>query len=130
MTCKYAYYNKSETDYPRLYCSIDDGLCIYSKKCLKFEKFIQIDNFQEGECYKFVMKEKENIPKGSYYLQTYRTNKKGSIYLYVLVDDKIERLEIDNIEIKQNYVYLKKTGKGYEVSFTPFQKKTYTPKRK
>ena len=64
----------------------------------------------------------KNIPSGSNFVQTYRPNKKGELYLYVVVNEKIEKIPSKLTELNQNYVYLKKGINGYEVSLTPFEK--------
>lgn len=131
MSCKYEFYDKEETYFPRLYCSIDGKPCIYSKKCNLVEKFIPLDN--QGECYKMVLEERKNIPSDSYFVQTSRPNKKGLLYLYVEIDDTIVKLSTQLTEINQNYVYLKKVKDSYEVSLVPFpkeEKKTYARRKK
>ena len=73
-----------------------------------------------------IWKCKKNIPSGSNFVQTYRPNKKGELYLYVVANDKIEKIPSKLKELNQNYVYLKKRIDGYEVSLTPFEKVTTT----
>ena len=120
--CKYAYYKSEEKYFPSLYCNIDDKRCIYSKKCLKVEKFVPLENEMWRECYKFIMEKRKNIPKDSYFVQTYRPNKNGKLYLYVVIDDKkVERILSDFTEINQDYVYIKRLSNNeYKVSLTPF----------
>ena len=120
--CKYAYYNEKEKYYPRLYCRIDDKVCHYTKRCMKVEKFIPIEDNIWEECGKYIMEKRKEIPNGSYLIQTSRPNKKGNLLLYVAIDDKVERIQTDFKEIKQEYVYLKKTKDGYKVSLEPFKK--------
>jgi hypothetical protein len=124
MSCPYEYYKNGKEYYPRLFCNIDDTQCIYTKRCDKVEKFIPLDN--QKECYKYNMEMQKNIPSGSNFVQTYRPNKKGELYLYVVVNDKIEKIPSKLTELNQNYVYLKKGINGYEVSLTPFEKVTTT----
>lgn len=120
MGCPYQFYKEGDnTYYPRLYCSIDDTTCFYAKRCDRVYKFISMDNAKE--CYKYNLEMTKNIPNGSYYVQTYRPNKKGKLYLYILIGEKIEKILTDFTEINQNYVYLKDGIDGYEVSLTPFK---------
>ena len=122
--CKYAYYKSEEKYFPNLYCNIDNNRCMYSKKCLKVEKFIPLENEMWRECYKFIMEKKNSIPKGSYFIQTYRPNRNGKLYLYVVIDDKVERILSNFTEINQDYVYVQKSFNGeYKISLTPFIEK-------
>lgn len=66
---------------------------------------------------------KKHIPEGSFYLETFRPNKRGKLYLYVVIEDKVERILSDFEKIEQNYVYLEKDGDNYKVSLTPFPEK-------
>ena len=122
MGCPYEYYKDMEECYPRLFCNIDDSWCFYVKRCDKVERFIPLEN--QKECYKYNMEMQKNIPNGSYFVQTFRTNKKGNLYLYVIIDDKVEKIATDLKELNQNYIYLKEGIDGYNVSLTPFQTKT------
>lgn len=137
MSCQYEYYKENEEAYfPRLYCSIDDKTCIYSKKCLKVNKFISTEN--QGECYKMIEEKIKQIPKGSYFVETYRPNKNNKLFLYVIIEDKVEKILSDLEELNQDYVYLKKEENNYKVSLVPFptekiekkvaEKKTYNRK--
>jgi hypothetical protein len=128
--CEYAFYKDDENFYPHLYCKTDDKWCHYVKRCEKVEKFIPIrDNIWE-ECGKYIMEKRKNIPKGSYFIQTIRKNKQGKLFLYVLIEDnKIEKIFSNLNEIKQNYIYLRKTNGIYETSLVPFaEEKTETKK--
>jgi hypothetical protein len=131
MSCPYNYYKNEKEYYARLLCKIDDGNCIYSKRCQKVEKYIPLDN--QEECYKYNMEMQKNIPNGSNFIQTFRPNKKGELYLYVVIDDKIEKISSKLKEINQNYIYLKEGIDGYEVSLRPFEKtsttRTYNKKK-
>ena len=120
--CKYAYYNDKEKYCPRLYCNIDDKMCHYTKRCMKVDKFIPIEDNIWEECGKYIMEKRKEIPNDSYFIQTSRYNKRGNLILYVAIDDKVEKIESDLKEIKQEYVYLKKTKDGYKVSLVPFKK--------
>ena len=119
--CKYAYYKSEEKYFPNLYCSIDDKRCMYSKKCLKVEKFVPLENEMWRECYKFIMEKRKSIPKDSYFVQTYRPNRNGKLYLYIVMDDKVERILSNFTEINQDYVYVKRLSNNeYKVSLVPF----------
>lgn len=131
MACPYEYYKEDEEVYfPRLYCKIDDKTCIYSKKCLKVNKFIPLEN--QEECYKMIEEKIKSIPKGSYYVETKRPNRKGELYLYVVIGNKVERISTKFKTIEQDYVYLKETKDGYIVSLEEFpiekEKRTYNRK--
>ena len=69
MGCPYEYYKEEETYYPRLYCNIDNKYCMYSKKCLKVEKFVSIEGELWKECYKYVENKIKNIPNGSNFVE-------------------------------------------------------------
>lgn len=132
MVCEFMYYNKEETYYPRLKCkATDGGNCLYSKKCAIQEKFIPLDNEAYKECYIMIENREKNIPNGSYYIQTYRPNIKGNLYLYVVINNKVEKIATQLTEINQDYIYLKEGSEGYQVSLTPFvEKKNNTKKSK
>ena len=119
--CAYAYYKPEEKYMPYLYCNIDDKRCVYSKKCMKVERFIPLENEMWKECYKFIMQKKKIIPKDSYFVQTYRPNKSNNkLILYVIVDDKVQRIQSNFTELNQDYVYLKENGSSYDISLYPF----------
>lgn len=120
--CEHAYYKPEEKYYPYLYCKIDyNKRCIYSKKCQKVERFIPLENEMWRECPKYIMEKIKNIPKGSNLVQTYRPNKNGKLYIYVVVDEnEVQKILTDFTELNQDYVYLKKTNNGYKVSLSPF----------
>lgn len=122
MGCKYSYYKEEEKYYPYLYCKVDNQRCPFVKRCQKVEKFIHIDNLNEKECYRYVSEESKNIPKDSYFVQSYRPNNNGKLYLYVVIEEAVTRILSDFTEINQNYVYLKKNDDGYEISLVPFKK--------
>lgn len=129
MGCPYEFYKEEENYYPRLYCNTDNSYCMYSKKCLKVEKFIPIEGELWKECYKYVENKIKEIPSGSYFVESYRHNNKGKLYLYVVVDGKIVRILSDFTEINQDYVYLKNEDGKYKVSLVPFvedNKKKYS----
>ena len=118
--CKHMYY-KDETEYfPRLYCNIDDKICIYAKQCFKENKFVPNGNLWK-ECYKMIEDKIKEIPQGSYYVQSYRLNRSGKLFLYVVINDHVEKIPTELTSIDQDYVYLKEGLDGYEVSLTPFR---------
>ena len=125
MGCKYEFYKPEEKYCPLLYCNIDNKQCIYSKKCLRLDKFIPLDGEKWKECYKFIMEMQKEIPSGSVFVQLYRPNRKGDLILYVILNDKVEKIQTKLKELKQNYVYVRDGIDGYEVSLTPFPQKSY-----
>ena len=120
--CEHAYYKPEEKYIPRLYCKLEDKVCIYTKKCLKVDRFVPLEGEKWRECYKYIMDKRKNIPKGSYFVQVTKPNKNGKLYLYVLTEeDKIERILSKFDKLEQDYVYLRKTAMGtYQVSLEPF----------
>lgn len=120
--CEHAFYKPEEKYTPRLYCKLEDKVCIYSKRCLKVDRFIPLEGEKWKECYKYIMEKRKNIPQGSYLVQTTRPNKNGKLYLYVLVEDnKIEKILSKFDKLDQDYVYLRKTAMGgYQVGLEPF----------
>lgn len=128
--CEHAFYKPEEKYTPRLYCNIDNKICVYSKRCFKVDRFIPLEGEKWRECYKYIMDKIKNIPQGSYLVQTSRPNKNGKLYLYVLVDEnKIEKILTNFNEINQDYVYLKKSTNGYQVSLEPFAVEEIKPKK-
>ena len=125
MGCKFEFYKKEEKYCPRLYCSLTDGQCIYSKRCLRLDKFIPLDGDKWKECYRYNMEMQKEIPNGSVFVQLYRPNKKGNLILYVVMEKGIEKIQTNLKEINQNYVYVRDGLEGYEVSLTPFPQKSY-----
>lgn len=119
--CEHAFYKPEEKYIPNLYCKIDDKRCIYSKRCLKVDRFIPLEGEKWRECYKYIMEKRKNIPKGSYLIQATRPNKDGKLYLYILIDDNIERILSDFDNLEQEYIYLRKSINGdYQISLDPF----------
>lgn len=120
--CEHAFYKPEEKYMPRLYCKLEDSLCIYSKKCLKVDRFIPLEGEKWKECYIYIMEKRKNIPQGSYLVQTTRPHKSGKLYLYVLTEeDKIEKILSNFTKLDQEYVYLRKTAMGdYQVGLEPF----------
>ena len=41
--CEHAFYKPEEKYTPRLYCKIEDKMCIYSKRCFKVDRFMPED---------------------------------------------------------------------------------------
>lgn len=120
MDCPYQYYKKEEKIYPFLYCRIDDSKCIYSKRCNLVDKYIPLEGELWKECYNYNMEEMKKIPSGANFVQTYRPNKNGKLFLYVVINNKVEKISTELEKIEQNYVYVKESSKGYEISLTPF----------
>lgn len=120
--CEYAFYKPEEKYTPRLYCKIEDKICIYSKRCLKVDRFIPLEGEKWKECYKYIMEKRKNIPQGAYLVQTTRPHKNGKLYLYVLTEEnKVEKILSDFTKLDQEYVYLRKTAMGgYQVGLEPF----------
>ena len=120
--CEHAFYKPEEKYTPSLYCKIDDKRCIYSKRCLKVDRFIPLEGEKWKECYIYIMEKRKNIPQGSYLVQTTRPHKSGKLYLYVLTEeDKIEKILSNFTKLDQEYVYLRKTAMGgYQVGLEPF----------
>ena len=117
--CEHAYYKPEEKYMPYLYCHIDDKRCVYSKKCMKVERFVPLENEMWKECYKFIMQKRKNIPKDSYFVQTYRPNRVGKLILYVAMENTTKKIQSDFTELNQDYVYVD----GDIVSLTPIVKK-------
>lgn len=121
MACPYEYYKDDEYYYPRLYCKLNNKYCMYAKKCTKIEKYIQMEGNLWEECFMYVEEKAKNVPSGSYFVQSYRPNRNGKLYLYVVMQDKVEKILSNFTTINQDYVYLKEGLDGYEVSLTPFK---------
>ena len=117
--CEHAYYKPEEKYMPYLYCGVDDKRCIYSKKCMKVERFIPLENEMWKECYKFIMNKRNDIPEGSYFVQTYRPNRAGRLILYVAMGDTTKKIQSRFTKLDQDYVYID----GNTISLTPIEKK-------
>lgn len=124
MGCPYEFYKEEEEKnyFPYLYCNINNGKCIYSKKCLKEERFISMEGELWKECYIYNMNRINKIPNGSYYVQFIKKSViSNKLYLYVVIGDSVERIYSNLEELNQDYVYLRKDKDGkYEVSLVPF----------
>ena len=119
--CQHMYYKDENEYFPRLYCKIDNKLCLYQKKCLMKNRYIPTEDNLWKECYKMIENKIKDIPDGSYFVQSYRPNRNGKLYLYVVIKDKVERVLSNFTTINQDYIYLKEGLDGYEVSLTPFK---------
>ena len=119
--CQHMYYKDENEYFPRLYCKIDNKLCLYQKKCLMKNRYIPIEDNLWKECYKMIKDKIKEIPQGSYYVQSYRPNRSGKLFLYVVINDHVEKIPTELTSIDQDYVYLKEGLDGYEVSLTPFK---------
>ena len=119
--CEHIYYKDENEYFPRLYCDIDNKLCLYQKKCMMQNRYILIEGNKWKECYKMIDNKIKDLPPNSYYVQSYRPNRNGKLYLYVVIKDKVEKILSNFTSIEQNYVYLKEGLDGYEVSLTPFK---------
>ena len=119
--CKYAFYKEEEKFYPHLYCKTDDKWCPYVKRCQQVEKFIPIKDDVWEECGKYIMEKRKEIPTGSYLVQTSRPNRSGNLLIYVALENKTVRIETQFKKLEQEYVYLKETKNGYDVSLEPFK---------
>ncbi len=69
-----------------------------------------------------IEEKKKHIPKDSYYVECTRPNKHNKLFLYIVVEDKVEKVLTDLEKIDQNYIYLKNVDGKYIVSLTPFPK--------
>ena len=118
--CEHMYYRNGDNYFPYLYCRLDDKICQYTKKCMKEERFVANGELWK-ECYKMIENKIKDIPDGSYFVQSYRPNRNGKLYLYVVIKDKVERVLSNFTTINQDYIYLKEGLDGYEVSLTPFK---------
>lgn len=119
--CEHMYYENENEYFPRLYCKIDNKLCLYQKKCLMKNRYIPIEDNLWKECYKMIEDKIKEIPQGSYYVQSYRPNRSGKLFLYVVINDHVEKIPTILTSVDQDYVYLKEGLDGYEVSLTPFR---------
>ena len=119
--CENMYHENENEYFTRLYCKIDNKLCLYQKKCLMKNRYIPIENNLWKECYKMIEDKIKEIPQGSYYVQSYRPNRSGKLFLYVVINDHVEKIPTELTSIDQDYVYLKEGLDGYEVSLTPFR---------
>ena len=128
MSCQYGFYKKTETNRPKLYCKITNDLCVYSKLCLKVNKYIYNDKSEE--CMIKKENDRKSIPNGAYYV---RFVKNG--YAYVELGDTVVKVKCDDIDNIINYIYIQQNNDGtYIGSLTPFvsnnETKKITKKRK
>ncbi len=128
MSCQYGFYKKTETNRPKLYCKITNDLCVYSKLCLKVNKYIYNDKSEE--CMIKKENNKKSIPNGAYYV---RFVKNG--YAYAELGDTVVKVKCDDLDGIINYIYIQQNNDGtYIGSLTPFvsnnEAKKITKKRK
>ncbi len=123
MSCQYGFYKKTETNRPKLYCKITNDLCIYSKLCLKVNKYIYNDKSEE--CMIRKENNKKSIPNGAYYV---RFVKNG--YAYVELGDTVVKVKCDSLDNITNYIYIQQNNDGtYIGSLTPFMSNNNEPKK-
>lgn len=123
MSCPHCFYKEEEISYPRLYCKISGNYCLYTKKCIKHEKYIPIEGDKFKECFMYIDQQRKSIPSGAYFIQSSRPNRNGKLYLYVVIKDRVERILSNFENIDQDYVYLRRKDDGYEVSLRSFARK-------
>lgn len=119
-SCPYMTYKPTEKYFPRLYCTVKDRQCFFAKRCDIEERFIPNGDLWK-ECGEMIKAMQTKIPQGSYFVQTYRPNKKGKLYLYVVINGKTEKILTNLESINQDYIYLKDGIDGYEVGLVPFK---------
>lgn len=123
MSCKYGFYKQTEHNRPRLYCSISNDMCMYSKLCTKPNVDRYIFNDRADNCMIKNEKEKYDIPEGANYI---RFIKNG--YAYVEFENKVIKVKCG--EEATNYIYVKRNSDGtYEGSINPFTEKKEKRKR-
>lgn len=122
MSCQYGFYKKTETNRPKLYCKITNDLCVYSKLCLKVNKYIYNDKSEE--CMIKKENDRKSIPNGAYYV---RFVKNG--YAYVELGDTVVKVKCDDNDNIINYIYIQQNNDGtYIGSLTPFVSSNETKK--
>lgn len=107
--CQYAFYKNGEN---KLYCNINNQMCLYSKFCSKQQKYIHREGAEN--CYMAIEEQNRHIPDGAYYV---RFVLKG--YAYVEIGNSVKMIK-DTIGNIKNYVYLRDNNGEYEMSLTPF----------
>ena len=123
MSCQYGFYKKTETNRPKLYCKITNDLCVYSKLCLRVNKYIYNDKSEE--CMIRKENDKKSIPNGAYYV---RFVKNG--YAYVELGDTVVKVKCDDLDNIINYIYIQQNNDGtYVGSLTPFMSNSNEPKK-
>lgn len=113
--CEYAYYNKNK----QLYCKLNDKMCLFSKYCMKQNKYIH----REGadNCYMALEESKRKIPNDACYVRFVR---KG--FVYVEIGDKVIKIK-DTLGNIENYVYISLDKNGeYKISLSPIEKEVET----
>lgn len=109
--CEYAYY-ENNTSKPQIYCKINNKPCLFSKFCIKQNKYIHREGVDD--CYMALEEKKKTIPNGSYYV---RFVKNG--FAYIEIDNKVIKVK-DTVGNIDNYVYLQQIDGQYQISLTPF----------
>lgn len=99
--CKFNYHGKEE--FPLLYCSKTDEICMYSKKCLEQRKYIPTE--LQNKCP--LNKEKVKIPNGAFEIVLQKKNSKG-VVLYVKEKGQVIKYQTDLNEWSLPYVFIKK----------------------
>ena len=117
--CKYMQY-KPLNGREYLYCSITNNICLYSKYCNKQQKFIANERWEQCE----LMNSQKNIPMGAHEVICARRG-----YLYVVIDKYTIRIK-NTLNKVPEYVYVKETIDGYDISETPFETKRNSTKNK
>lgn len=122
--CPYQFYKENETYYPKLYCKLREGktvpYCVYSKRCEIRHKYISLD--KADDCY--VAKEAKSImiPRGSYYVRTYKLRNNGTYSLYVDINGMTQKINTTFTNFNQDYIYLDEVEGVYVPSLTPIIK--------
>ena len=124
--CQYAYYDNDK----ELYCKINKKRCLYSKYCVKQNRYIHKDGAED--CYMALEEKRKTIPTDAYYVRFVR---KG--FVYVDINGKVVKVK-DTIGNVDNYVYAIEKNGEYLISLTPFttieedkpKKRQYNRKKK
>lgn len=110
--CEYAFYNEKEKK-SQIYCKINGKICLFSKFCIKQNKYIHREGVEN--CYMALEEKKNNIPNGAYRV---RFVHKGFAYVEI-TENYVVKIK-DTLGNIDNYVYLKNTEQGYILSLSPF----------
>lgn len=127
--CEYAYYDDKDKSKSQIYCKINNKVCLFSKFCIKQNKYIHREGVES--CYMALEEKKKIIPNGAHYVRFVR---KG--FVYVEIEDKVIKIQ-DTIGNIEDYVYVKQEGQNYIISLSPFEeiqqpkpKRNYNRKKK
>lgn len=124
--CEYAFYNNiNNSKHPQLYCKITNKICLFSKFCTKQNKYIHREGAET--CYMALERKINNsqIPLDAYHVRFVR---KG--YVYVEIENKVEKIKNTLGDKVTDYVYLEKQQDNtYKISLTPFTKKSSKRKK-